>query len=279
MTEEREPLLKTLERLGLADKETETRRTFKRVRPVRSIVVDEDDTVRLENGAISGHMNRVPIQNLVNLIEAMRVPQISGDFLPRGCRFISESQYAIMFVIEVEPGLRSIQTTRRVRPMELSMPWQYFMVQFGRRAKAFNLTSTKIYWSNHRVVDRNSLVSFARLPNINMENGLVCLGTTAPDTGMSPARRAESLVADFFSPESRFNSDYGWNLPNGYRSFAPWIAASKNDPLAWVKWKDWKNPRVRKYPIGMLIPPQQRSYPITFDEVWGLLSSEIPPLW
>lgn len=169
---------------------------------------------------------------------------------PRGTRLYREFSKSAMYIIEVEPG---IQTLRLGRTYEVAMPWQYFIITFNRiygppvkgvRKTFSQLGSIRVLWSKTRMNSMASSMIVARIPNVRAATALLCLGTTAPSTGLSEAERIDELMQFFYSRDSKFNVDLGRNLPNHYRGFAVWQRESAVNPFVWKKWSDWNTDRI-----------------------------------
>jgi len=153
----------------------------------------------------------------------------------------------INLVVEIDPEPKFIKTAGMKVGLYLSMPFQYMVFPFEEVASTaypnikWRLGDVYIFWSQTRLKTLDQIVIPARLPNVYRDYGRICFGSTAPQGNMELDERVDSIVNEFFTPASVFNSDLDWNFPAPYTSFREWAVATKSDPLIALKWDWWKN--------------------------------------
>ena len=190
------------------------------------------------------------------------IPKTSASteipFLPKGCKYFRSDDKEISFLIEVPPGKFNVKYLRivdlrfadseysledadeedlAVETVEIAIPWQYFWIQFAivppnEYGVTHTLKNQSLYWAADRVMTLRDLVYPARLPNIYIGTGVICLGEAFPPSNLAPVDRAEHLVADFY--ESVFNADLAIQIPYDMKK---WEEKSKADPFVWMNWK------------------------------------------
>lgn len=178
---------------------------------------------------------------LADLLPNLAVPPaLTTPHLPRGTVFLNhdEPHGQLSIAVELEPGLRHLRTESMSIGYRLAMPWQYFIFAFNTNRTPWTFTNYKLYWSATRLTSptQTSLVR-AYLPNI-YGNGDICFGSTAPASDAGLSERVDTIINTFFTPESNFNSDLGWNRPNGYTNFRDWARDSKANPFCWRDWPE-----------------------------------------
>lgn len=203
-------------------------------------------------------------------------PPEFDQLLPLGTRLVRTYGDQVRFLIELEPSVQTMkvrlgETTETIKPFAVAIPWQYFYFVFRRNAVnvaniPFTFLESRLFWAPRRInflIDgseeisemynrgdisgREDWVTPAKLPNI-YRDAKICFGNTAPDSTMPLAQRIEAVINDFFSPDSVFNNDLGWNLPAHYSSFLSWQRDSKIDPMCFLKWREFER---WEYGMGM----------------------------
>lgn len=208
-------------------------------------VIFEGDAVILVDEVIQ---RRVSARDFLESIKEDNV--IALPRLPHNIAFYYQKGNDVCCVIELPPGLYFLKTNRMRKGVMLSMPWQYFVLTYRKvREDSLGVTlwspqNNSLLWSNHKITDfyDDRGVIPARLPNV-YGSGNICFGDTAPESDMPLGERIDKLINEFFSPNSVFNSDLGWNVPSKYENeitpFRKWATESKQDPLCSLKWSMW----------------------------------------
>lgn len=205
--------------------------------------------------------------------------------LPAGTRAVRTSGDHIFFLVEIEPSIQVVQVKDVARQYQIAMPWQYFYLAFKKAvANKDNIVwvfqDSRVFWTQHRIkkllghfsprditadTGNEDLAIPAKLPNIYQNSGKICFGNTAPDSTLTLSERVEAVINDFFSIESVFNGDLGWNFPNGYRSFMEWAKYSKLDPMCFLQWRDFNVLLTPHHRLGDLFPMLDNAKGMSLD--------------
>lgn len=160
---------------------------------------------------------------------AVRLTDFLGSFgtkpitlfpLPKGTHMIhyDPGTHTTVMSIEIPPGVKTV-TLDEGESYQLAMPWTYMILSFQGIDPTEDINwvmgEPLLYWSPKRIDDMNGILYVPRLPNV-YESARICLGSTAPESTGSLRDRVDTLTADFFSEESEFNKDLGWNIPYAY---------------------------------------------------------------
>lgn len=195
-------------------------------------------------------------------------PTLTTPHLPRNTVFLhhDETNNQIALVVELEPGLRHLKTETMAVGYKLAMPWQYFTFTLTMHdSNHWTFTDYFVHWSRTRVTSTTQATLVrACVPNVYAD-GRICFGSTAPDSNRTIAERIDTIINDFYGPNSEFNNDLGWNRPNGFENFRAWAAESKADPFCWTIWHELSE-SVNGHSLADLFSGTwDRSKPVTVD--------------
>lgn len=181
-----------------------------------------------------------------NLISGMETPP-----LPSNTRLFTRIGNQDIYIVEAKPNVFTLTHTldneydgEDANYATLSMPWQYFVGRFSPLEKPvagvnWQFHGLFLYWAKERVNSLNSPVCIGMTPNIYSDSGLVCLGTTAPESTVEPADRMEILVSNFYSDSSIFNAELDLRIP--YDDIYMWERQSSENVLWWKDYRYFNN--------------------------------------
>ena len=178
---------------------------------------------------------------------------------PKGCRYAYTRGTSTIFVIEQDPGIRSLsfyegmveheyQGCDRTMRLSLSMPYVVFLVHF----KSKRLSGLYCGWRTAPLRTMNDLISRPVLPNIH-EGLAVCMDHVGQ--GETFAEATENVITNFWN--SSFNNDvseHWWQKHEFHEhmySGDSWEVASVDDPL-WILGIDFPNQRTLDNMIELL---------------------------
>lgn len=209
------------------------------------IIEIEGDLVRVVDRSI---VTQAPLSEVMPLIER-KIPVRS--LVPRSAIWVTLDQNGTShrqgFLCEIPPGIKVI--TKSGRKFRLAMPWTYMwlvMETAGDTTNPLNwsLTDYRCYHTNQQVVDLQSRLWTAFLPNV-YEDARICFGSTGADAAQPVHTRIDSIVNTWYI--SQFNNDvhggrnhplpFNASLPNGWRE---WVLQTREwGAMAWTKFPEW----------------------------------------
>lgn len=149
----------------------------------------------------------------------------------------------VTFLCELSPGIRSIvKSGRRFR---LAMPWTYFVFKLsGTNLDRMSLDDSLVYHTNQKVMDGNSRLWAAFLPNV-YSDGRICYGSTGVSPNQPLSQRIDQLVNEWYL--TTFNNDLidGRRRPFPFEphpksSLLPWATATREQGAsAWLSFPEW----------------------------------------
>ncbi len=199
---------------------------------------------RIEGEAV--HLVTERIERTVKLSdllgEVVKEIGITTPILPQGCRFFSQKEDRLIFVIEQAPQIRNITwygIDDNGKKWKLAFPYVIFLVVL--RGEAVSTSECRMFYRTAPLGANGPEDVLLRTNLCNVySNGAICTGDFRVD-GQTPSQKAESFVTGFW--KSEFNSDLS------DESF--WPAAKKfPEVCSLTKWQEEsvKNPL---FPLGI----------------------------
>lgn len=150
------------------------------------------------------------------------------------------------FLCELPPARRTVPYNNN--PSVISIPWTYFLFDFRTAGPpsegntVWEHTNSRIFWARQEVVNYDSQLRTALVPNCDGMGG-ICYGGTGVPAGLPLNVRVDRLVAEFYATNFTHDSGAGapWQSQTGSHSWARWIRESENDPEAWNRFPEWEN--------------------------------------
>lgn len=164
--------------------------------------------------------------------------------LPDHCRWFFETEYTLNYVIEIKPSIFPLKHVNWRRAYKVAFPWQYFVISFYRDipSRPWHMVDPSIAWAKNRIRTLSETGIFrASLPNVYEGGYKICIGTTAPDSQLSPSDRVNEFINGFYTEGSEFNDDLSWHYPGNYNSIMDWVRDSKLNSFCWQHWPELYN--------------------------------------
>jgi len=177
-------------------------------------------------------------KNLQDVLKqyAAQAPTIKTPRLPENCKFLTTSNDATMYFVELPPRLETLRVGWGLKSfieehegarlhndsgmnaedfyVVVPVPWEYYVMSVSNVGIDTGFGETRypnsqlyLFWAKHQITTTNDPALFAaNLPNIS-KSGDICLGDNGTDQ-ITPDAKINDLVYDFY--HSTFNDDLGF---------------------------------------------------------------------
>ena len=177
-------------------------------------------------------------------------PPLTIGKLPKTAAFVywdesDPKNKRVKLLVELAPAVR---TCRYVdRRYTLSIPWTYFLFEYSTAGNPndirtpWELRQNRIYWARNEVLDLDSQLATALVPNCD-DRGTICYGNTGVDASLPLNVRIDRTVSEFYHTTFMHDSGTGspWQSETNSHTWARWHRETAEDPAAWMKFPEWE---------------------------------------
>lgn len=166
----------------------------------------------------------------------------------------------VQLLCEQPPGVRT--TIWGNRKFVLSIPWTYYLFDFRVKGTPdakhpWVMYNSRVFWAKEQVVDMNSELRTALVPNCD-ETGGICWGSTGIQGNLPLGVRVDRTIADFYASVFTHSNGAGspWQSETGRDNWAKWDHESKKDPSAFMKFPEWEHEKstiMKRYTVAEVL--------------------------
>lgn len=178
-------------------------------------------------------------------------PPITIGPLPKSAIYVhwdesNAKNKRVQLICEQTPGLKNPRYNDR--RYVISVPWTYWVIDMVTAGNPHDTTvpwqmeNSRIFWAREQVVNLDSMIATAMVPNCDARGG-ICYGSTGVPASLPLGVRIDRLISEFWQTTFTHDSGTGspWQSETRSTSWARWDRESRADPNAWMKFPEWEN--------------------------------------